>query len=628
MNLGLGAFPLMLLTASLPSSEAATMRLPAVFSDHMCLQAGKPLKVWGWDKPGTELSLGLDGSSAKAKAGADGRWSAELPAHKAGGPYELKVSGSSQVLIKDVLVGEVWLGSGQSNMEWAVRDSHDAAAQIPKAAYSHIRLFKVEHLVSDKPLNDLKGRWVLCSPENVKDFSAVAYYFGKELHAALKHPVGLIASAWGGTPAEDWVRREDLDAVPAFAELARKWGAEPSRISPWTEGMPYDLSISSLRFIPKDPKAKPLEFEFSASNFSCNQGPDSSGAVKPGGKSARYSGKVMGGGWGSATLSFGAGKTIALSAYEAVEFKAKGRGQFMLSLAQPSITDFDYPVSRDFHPKAAGETLRFNLADFKQSGWGAPKPLTLDQISSLSFGLRTPWWPEYPSCLYNAMIAPMAGYAMRGVLWYQGESNAGRPAEYEPLLKTLAACWRREWKDEGLHWLVVQLPLYMKACQQPCESDWARLRESQRLAVQAMPPAELCTIMDLGEAGDIHPKNKSEVGRRLAGLALESAYGRKADAAGPRFSKLEAKGGALIAAFTRGAGKLKLKGASLEGFEVAGADGKFYKAAAKISGMSVTASASEVPDPRRMRYAWADNPSGNLWGGNGLPATPFQAELP
>jgi sialate O-acetylesterase len=622
---------LILLLVLLVRPATAGVRLATILSDHMVLQQGMPIHLWGWDEPGTAVTLKLNGKRAEAKADSDGAWRVELPAMPAGGPFELEVKGSSELTVRDVLLGELWLGSGQSNMEFAMRATHDKQTEIPAANDPQIRLFTVERVTSDLPVADVKGSWKVCSPDTAKDFSAVAYHFGKNLRAFLKTPVGLIAASWGGTPGEDWIPRPALGENPKLAPLVKAWDSDPAHKAPWYGGLPYDLQVSQLRFIPKNPKKKPLEFKLSPKNFGHSEKSDSSGAVDFHGKTARYHGKVMGGSWGSGVLSFDSGKPVDLSDYEAVEFKAQGTGTLAVALGQTSIADNDFYISKNFELKDAQETQRLSIAEFKQGGWGQSKPFTQDQVISLSFVLRSPFWPELGASTYNGMIAPLSPLSLKGVLWYQGESNAGRPEEYQSLLLSLAESWRQEFKQPDLYFLIVQLPLFKKACDEPCESEWARLRESQRLAVKEAKNAELCTILDLGEANDIHPKNKNEVGRRLAGLATQALYGSKLDAAGPRFESLKSSGTTLLASFGRGGKGLKIhgEGETLIGFEVAGADGKFSKALARIKGMQVLVTVPEaVSAPKTLRYAWADNPQGNLWGANELPATPFQAELP
>ncbi len=480
-----------LLLASVGSADA---RLPAVFGDHMVLQQQSPVPVWGWADPGEEVTVTAEGaegqrSQRKMTAGADGRWSVTLDPLKAGGPVELTVAGKNSRTIKDVLVGEVWIGSGQSNMAFTMDRAVDAAAEIAAANYPKIRLFSVKRTTAAEPQTDCEGSWSECSPETAKTFSAVAYFFGRELHRTLDLPVGLIHTSWGGTPAESWTSRPALEADPDLRPV-------PER---------------------RDPAA-------------------------------------------------------------ADRSKAKAKNK--PGPAKPAV------------PAGSGN-------------------------------------PRAASVLYNAMIAPLVPFAVRGAIWYQGEANAGRAHLYRKLLPAMIRDWRSAWGQGDFPFLIVQLANFKDANPEPADDPWAELREAQAMTLAASPNTGLAVTIDIGEAKDIHPKNKQDVGKRLARIALAKTYGRDVVWTGPVYAAMTPAGeGKLRLTFRPEGGPPTAKGGgSLKGFAVAGEDRKFVWADAAVDGDAVVVTSPKVPKPVAVRYAWAGNPEGcNLSNKEGLPASPFRTD--
>lgn len=483
------------------------VRLPAVIGDNMVLQQGEPVGIWGWADPNEQVMVSVSWHSMEwaVKADKDGKWKFNVTSPKVGGPYEITLKGKNTVAIKNILVGEVWVCSGQSNMQMAVRSSANSQEEIAAAKYPKIRLFYVQREVAAKPKDDCTGAWVECSPESIPGFSAVAYFFGRELHKELNVPIGLIHTSWGGTPAEAWTTSEMLQTDEDFKPILTR----------------YEELVANY------PQAK-----------------------------ADYDKKVEQ--W-----------------KQAVE-KAKAEGK--------------NPPRRP----------------------GAP---------------RGPDNPHSPSGLYNAMIAPLIPYGIQGAIWYQGESNAGRAYQYRELFPAMITSWRKTWGQGDFPFLFVQLANFKAVKEEPGESDWAELREAQ-LKTLSLPNTGMAVIIDIGEAKDIHPKNKQDVGKRLAAWAMGTTYGRKAAAySGPLYRAMKVDGNKVTLSFDQiGTGLVAKGDGPLKGFAIAGEDKKFVWADAKIEGGTVVVSSEAVANPVAVRYAWADNPICNLYNKEGLPASPFRTD--
>jgi sialate O-acetylesterase len=491
------------------SSARADVKLPAIFSDHMVLQQNESCALWGWADPGEQVTVTIAGKSRSIKAGKDGRWSLKLPELKAGGPHTLVVQGNNSITIQDVLVGEVWLGSGQSNMGWTVAQSQDFEGEKARANLPQIRMFTVERTAIPTPQEDCKGRWVVCAPDTVGNFSAALYFHGRELHAKLGVPMGLINSSWGGTPIEAWISAP-AQSSPKFAPVHEPWTKQLAQ--PWDE------------------KKEMAEYE----------------------------------------------KRVAL------------------------------------HKLAAAKA--------KKDGKTAPRAPLRPTDPRLS--------QHRPANLFNGMIAPIAGYTLRGAVWYQGESNANKPFAdlYAEQLEALIQDWRSRWKsDFAFAW--VQLPDFKAPQKEPVEEDgWNIIREEMLHALK-IKNTGMAIALGLGEANDIHPKNKQDVGRRLAAWALGDVYGLKGIAtSGPLPAGHRIRGGEVVISFRHTDGGLRARGGELKGFAIAGADRKFVWANARIEGNKVVVWHPDVKDPKAVRYAWAANPIWSLENGAGLPASPFRTD--
>ncbi len=650
--MGLRRFILTVLESLFLCSIAApgwpALVLPYLIGDHMVIQAGKPGVLWGKDNPGQKVVVTLAGESGSTQADSKGKWKVKLASLRAGGPYELTIQGSATAKIEDVLVGEVWVGAGQSNMEFPMSNTHDSAKTLPQATDSKIRIFKQSLRNSTKPLDDPQGEWKVCTPDTIKDFSAVAYHFGLNLRKKLNVPVGLIQSCWGGTYIESWIPEKTFQTGPACKNSLKRWEAKPSwEKKMWAQGsFDADFWLSGLRFRPRDSTRSPVTVQFNGNALSRQEktipGYWSTG-VKDGseidistenlpgpvpGPLGHMTGKLLPDAWGWITTPLAKdGKTLDLTDFEAIEFYGRGSGKYILFLSQPTISDWDNYRTQAFETGNKWKLYRIPLSSLKQSGWGKARPFTPGAIQNIYFGIDPKPMAEMPSQLYDGMIHPLTSYPIRGVIWYQGEQNTSRAKEYHGLLASLIGGWRKEWREPDMPFIFAQLPGFMDTKDLPSESDWADLREQQSRTL-SVPNTGMAVLIDLGEDHDIHPKNKTEVGRRLALVALEKAYGMKGPYLSPLYESAMAEGNRIRVTFKNAEEGLKSSGAgSLKGFAVAGRDGKFKWAQAEIKGNTVVVWNDQVADPKAIRYAWGDNPLCNLNGNNGLPASPFQAKL-
>ena len=481
----------------------ADVKLPAVFSDNMVLQRGMAIPIWGTADAGEKVTVTLGDQSASAVVDRAGRWMVKLKPLDAAGTVALQITGKNTITLKNVLVGEVWICSGQSNMEWRVRNSTDSENEIAAARYPKIRLFQVKKAVAAEPLSETEGAWVECSPETIPDFTAVGYFFGRELHNTLDVPVGLIKTAWGGTPAEAWTSNAMLKTDPDFRPILDRWAT----------------ILATADQIAQQHEKRVAQWQEAAK-------------------------------------------------------KAKADGK---------------PVPR--------------------------RP-------------RSPVGPNHPhraSGLYNGMIAPLLPFAIKGAIWYQGESNASRAYQYRKLFPAMIRDWRKNWAQGDFPFLFVQLANFRQVVEEPAESDWAELREAQSMTL-SLPNTGMAVIIDIGEANNIHPKNKQDVGRRLGLAAGKIAYGRDVVYSGPVMTSITIENDRIRIHFKHVGGGLVAKGGELKGFAIAGPDKKFVWAQAKIENDTVVVQADQVPDPIAVRYAWADNPVCNLYNKEGLPASPFRTD--
>ncbi len=633
----------------------ADVRLPALVGSHMVLQREQPLRVWGWAAPGESVSVSVGSANARATAGTDGRWSVELPAQPAGGPFRMAVAGRNTIELTDVWIGEVWLASGQSNMEFPLARA-SGGAEAAQAGCDGLRLFTVAKATSLTLKDDVSGEWSACDASTAGAFSAVAFYFGQDLQRALRVKVGLIHSSWGGTPAEAWTSRASLSAEPALRSLVSEFEAalaDPqaqarhvANLEAW-EKANYRQDAGH-----QGASAGWQRPETATSDWARMELPqlwEKAGLAIDGAVWFRRRIEIPGEWSGKAlTLSLGALDDLDVTYFAGEEVGRTGRE-----------TPGHWGVPRKYAVPArlakAGPAL-VAVRVFDQAGdggfAGAPSQLWIAPAdgSSAPLSLAGTWEhkvehafpprpvdyatqprspsrdnPNSPTVLFSAMIAPLTPFTLRGAIWYQGESNAGAAHQYRTLFPVLIRDWRRAWGRGDFPFLFVQLANYQARADQPGESSWAELREAQTMTL-SQPSTGMAVAIDIGAADDIHPTNKRDVGLRLARWALADTYGKPVSKSGPLFESAQAEGAALRVRFRDGAGLTTADGRPPRRFALAGADRQWRWAEARIDGDTVLVSSPEVPQPVAVRYAWADNPEATLRNEEGLPASPFRSD--
>ena len=469
-----------LLLALWAAPAFADVRLPALFTDHMVLQQGQRNRVWGWADPGEEVIVTISGQKQTAKADSKGKWLVTLDSLPVGGPHTLSITGKNKLAVQDILVGEVWICSGQSNMEWPVASANDADLETKTAKFPKIRFISVPKVGTQEPQDDFQGKWEVCSPQTVAQVSAIGYFFGRQLHQTLDVPIGLIDDAWGGSACEAWVRRDLLEKDEKYRSLITRWEQ-----------------------IERDP-----------------------------------------------------------------ETAKKGKANPLTGNARPGN-------------------------------------------------------------IYNGVLKPTIGYGIRGAIWYQGESNAGRAYQYRDLFPLMIQSWRDEWQQGDFPFYWVQLADFLAEKDQPDDSTWAELREAQTMTMKRLANTGEAVIIDIGEGRDIHPRNKQDVAKRLARWALARDYGIS-DLAyhSPQYKSMEKQGNKIVLSFDHvGPGLYAFDVAKPVGFAIAGSDKKFVWADAELVGTDkIAVSSKDIADPAAVRYAWADNPVCNVYSRNGLPLTPFRTD--
>lgn len=491
-------FALLFLLAPIP----AQLKLGSLFQDHMVLQADKPIRIHGTSAPNGAVRVELAGKHTQVAADDQGVWRAELPALPPGGPYELVVDGNGALVVRDVWLGEVWVCSGQSNMWWPLEQTDQGNEAIAAADHPQIRLFTVPQKTAQAAQTEVAGKWVACSPETVRRFSAVAYWFGRALQKHRKVPIGLIHTSWGGTPAEAWTRPATLAKDPVLQPIVTRWE----------------------RIVDEWPKAKSAFDE----------------------RLAR---------WQEA----------------AAAAKAKGEKEPPRPSAPPG-----------------------------------------------------PESPHRPGTLFHAMVAPLAGITIRGVIWYQGESNASRAWQYRTLFPAMIRDWREAFGQGDFPFLFVQLASFRPA--ESARAGWAELREAQLHTLRTVPNTGMAVAIDIGDSKDIHPRNKRDVGERLALAARAVAYGEKVPGSGPLYRDHVREGRGMRVRFDSIGGGLEARGGELKGFWIAGKDLRFVPAQARIDGEGVIVESPDVPEPAAVRYAFEADPVATLYNREGLPASPFRTD--
>lgn len=621
----------------------AQLSLPKVFGDSMVLQRGIVIPVWGKAHPGSLITGVLGTVHATAKTGKNGKWMLHFPKFTAGGPYTLKITelgkANTAIELKEILIGDVWVASGQSNMEWEVQQAADARKEIEKAGFPQIRFLVVEHDKKLTPQSDLQAaKWKVCDTTNVKRFSAVAYYFARKLHGDQHVPVGIIQSAWGGTPVEAWTSRDKLLTSP----ITRSRTLSNDTLSFDREDFVTDslnwIRIWQIVYNPQNNADKIFPSpEYNDADWIKIEMP----AVLKDFGIGSYEGMV----WLRKKISLPgsfAGKDITINlGHPEMNYSLYFNGQEVCKNSWNSSPTHSYIIPARLL-KSGENTIAVRVAMMWGGGGLNPPADDLyltDGSSRISIAgkwlykkdLETAFpkilnYQYYPTVLFNAMINPLIPYGIKGFIWYQGESNAAAAYNYRTLFPMLIKDWRQRWQQGDCPFLFVQLANYMKTKPLPAESEWAELREAQTLTL-SLPNTGMACIIDIGEANDIHPKNKQEVGRRLALVANKQVYNQNVIASGPVYTNFQKAGDRIRIGFTNtGSGLSTKDGKEVTGFAIAGKDKKFYWAKAIIEGDQVIVYSDKVAEPEAVRYAWADNPECNLINSEDLPAVPFRTD--
>lgn len=621
----------------------AEVRLPKLISDGMVLQRGTGIKIWGWADPGEKVTVHFDSAQFPTRADGNGNWQVALPETPAGGPYRMQIEGDNRIELQDILFGDVWICSGQSNMELNMsRVSPKYPQDIAAADKPDIRQFYVPRRYDfNTPQRDLEsGHWQLANPETVLEFSAVGYFFADALHRKHRVPIGLINSSLGGSPAEAWLSEEALKKFPGqYAELQQfKDGALIERIKRQDEARISDWHAQA------NARDAGLRENWYSTQL---QTEDWQQMTVPGYWNTTKLGDTNGAVWFRKIFQVPAdmaGQAANLELGRIVDADTT-----YVNGREVGATAYQYPPRRYAIPagllKAGKNTIAVRVVSEHSLGGFVPdKPYEIvsgnrriDLRGDWQFKLGTPL-PELesqtfirwkPTGLYNAMLHPLMDTAIKGVIWYQGESNVSRAEEYKKIFPAMIADWRSNWQQGDFPFLYVQLANFLEPSKSPQESDWARLREAQRQTLK-VPRTAMAVAIDIGEWNDIHPLDKKTVGERLALAAEKVAYGNdSAVYSGPQFAQLKASGNELLVEFSHtGGGLMTRNGEAPRAFAIAGEDGRYVWAAAKIRGNQVAVWSDSVNAPVSVRYAWADNPTeANLYNNSGLPASPFEASL-
>jgi sialate O-acetylesterase len=623
-----------------PLTIWAEVKLPAIFSDNMVMQRDQEVVIWGWADKNEKVDVTFNGRKLTTKADQTGNWKVTLRPAPYGGPYTLTVNGkNSSLTLKNILVGDVWLCSGQSNMEWTVANSMNADQEIKTADYPQIRSFNVKHEMAAVPKNDFSGKWEVCSPDNAGSFSAVAYYFARTLYQKTGIPIGIINSSWGGTDIETWIspdvfnslndsfktkykidgKLEDFFALneksrPAYeASLENDLGLKETWQNPLTDISAWgDLPVPQIWNLPDLSGIDGVVWI--QYDIVLPESVDGKPAVMRLGKIDDDDNTWINGIKVGATVGYDIPRVYNIPS----NVLKPGINRISIRIVDTASGGGVYGEQEDVFLAVGSD--KYSLS-------GTWKYKLAESNKKYNYLKIDP--NIHPSLLYNAMIHPIIRFALKGVIWYQGENNANDAYAYQTLFPTLITDWRSKWGQEfPFYW--VQLANYMRADNEPEESEWAELREAQTMTL-SLPRTGQAVIIDIGETLDIHPRNKQDVGLRLALNALNKDYGQKEIVySGPMYKSMEIAGNKIILTFDYATSGFKVsdKYAYIRGFAIAGADKKFVWAKAYIDGDKIIVYSDQIQQPVAVRYNWGNNPDGNLYNKEGLPACPFRTDKP
>jgi sialate O-acetylesterase len=623
----------------------AQVKLPQIIRDSMILQRDAKINIWGWASKGEKVSVKFSGKTYRTKTGNDGKWKVQLSPMKAGGPYTMDISGKNKISLHDVLIGDVWFCAGQSNMVHQMKlHSVYYPDEIPNANYPAIRQFWVPNTTNlEGPQSDLPGgSWKWANPENVADFSAIAYFFAKDLYAKYHVPIGIINASWGGVPIESMMSEESFKSFPDILKTIEK-----NKDTAYVNGVNRKVFAAARRT--KRPEDKGMEEKW----FSPSYKPKEWHRIAVPGFWADEGAKDLNGiVWYRREIDVPASMTNVPA--KVFLGRIVDADELYINGTKVGSTGYMYPQRRYPVPDGVlkpGKNLFVVRVtnNFGKGGFVPDKPYELiagnDTVDltgywqykvgllnephrgGRGFGGFSIALQNQPTALYNSMVAPLTNYMIKGFLWYQGESNTSKPDEYAKLQPAMITDWRSKWNEGDLPFLFVQLPGFGDYNYLPSESQWALFREAQAKSL-SVPNTAMVVAIDLGEWNDIHPDRKKPVGDRLALAAEKIAYGENIVYAGPLYQSSKIEGDKIIISFTHtGTGLSTNDSEPPAEFAIAGEDKKFVWANAKIDGDKIIVSNEEVPNPKYVRYAWADAPiNPNLINKEGLPAAPFRTD--
>ena len=613
------------------SLEAQKIKLPILFSDHMVYQRDKPFLIWGWDEPGQPVTVKLSNHRQTSTADDTGRWEIELPAQSMGGPYSITIKGSTTEILSDIYIGDIWIAGGQSNMEWKLNMGIiGAEEEIHNSDYPGIRFFEIPKIYSFQERSILdSGEWHVSNPVNSPNFSAVAWYYAKKYHLETGIPIGIISSNWGGTPAESWVPADELLVVPGYEEEASEilnpeieWDKLVKdnskneselyrRVADTTDITHFGVHLENIDISDWDivdlPNSKPLtDFVWLRKTIDLKS-------------------------TDNVQLSFGKPGKFTVLYINGEQVYSK------IGSDDPRIIEIDKNILRIGENTIAIRTVEDwdnkTFIGATNQFWieTALNRISLEGSWNFSNTIEPPLpeiiRPEHlPGTLYNGMIHPLIKFPIKGTIWYQGESNVVTHQYYKVLFSRLIESWRDKWGYD-FPFLFVQLANYQERFDYPTESSWAKLREAQTQTFQEVDRTGIAVAIDIGQANDIHPRNKKDVGERLWMAARKVVFEEDIIHSGPMYKSHEIHDNYAEVSFHFAEnGWYNKEGDNIEGFAIAGQDSVFHWANVKLVGSTVVLSSDQVQNPIEIRYAWADNPKVTLYNSEGLPVIPFRTD--
>ena len=617
----------------------ADVSVADIFSDNMVLQRNINVKVWGNADAGERLWVSFNGQKRRAKADNKGLWSVMIEPMKAGGPLNMIISGKNKIILKNILIGDVWICSGQSNMQMKVSETNNADQEIEKANYPNIRLFDVPRKVSNVPIDTMSNvSWKICTPKNIKNFSAVGYYFGRDLQKEIDVPIGLIHSSWGGTCVETWTSKASITKVSKYEDFGERIdNYDPKRIA---DAKKNEL-INALGKLPE--KESGMHEKWMMPNT--DRGDWLSITLPTLWENAGYR-YLNGVAWFSYEFNLGAENIDSNSELHLGKIDDSDitwvNGQKVGEMKWGADVERVYIIPENIL-KPGKNNIAVRVEDtYYKGGFSSKADKFFLKLGEKQIPLSGKWKfkvdtvyanfrvspNDVPSLLYNAMINPLIPYGIKGVIWYQGESNTPRSKEYETTFPNMINNWRQDWQQGDFPFLFVQLANFKKAKNTPHDDEWAELRETQT-KILSVKNTGMAVAIDIGDASNIHPLNKQDVGNRLMLSALKVAYGKDVFYSGPIYKSMQIENNKAIIRFDHvGSGLLiKNKHGYINEFEIAGDDKKFYWAKAKLNGDKIIVWSDEVKTPVAVRLGWSCNPAEfNLYNKEGLPASPFRTD--